>query len=281
MELIKSKTSLNKQKNKSLIYIKLSSTFSKNKGIISSSPEKLNNSLKLKNTQSISTDEDDLIDNEIKEISSTKSIFPIKIKKSFGFRIEDYTPIKIDNKFSPKKINSKNINIIPNKFENENISKTSRDKLKFNNNIIENGIKLKNDNNNVNLNISNLKNVNNINIKNIAQKNNNKLFKDDINKSNNLLLKREYLKSFPPKKPTLFNNEYILPENNNKNNSVNKSCIYLDRSKIPNIFYNHLMIKNNEIKRKNNSKYMAISTTNRIKGKLLTILYCRPLKKLK
>lgn len=281
MELIKSKTKINKQKNKSLIYIKLNSTFSKNKGIISDRYENLNNSLKLKNTQSISTDEDDIKDNEIKEISSTKCIFPKKIIKNFSFIIEDYTPIKIANNILPKKINSKINNIIPNKFENKKISEISKDKININKNIPENEIKLKASKNNVNLNISNSKNKNKINSKNITQNNSNKLFKEETNKSNNLLIQKECLKSFPPKKPILFNNKYILLENNNKNNSVNKSCIYLDRSKIPNIFYNHIMIKDNRAKEQKCSKYMTISTTNRIKGKLLTILYFRPIKILK
>jgi hypothetical protein len=282
MELIKSESKLNSQKNKSSIFLKFKSSFSKNKYNISYKYENINNSLKLKNTQSISTDEDDLKESEIKEISSTKNIFPKKIIKNFRFINEDYSPNKIEAHLLQQKIASKNVSFIPNIFKNKIISQKSKNKTNNYNNIkiLENGDKLKND---INSNFTNSKNINemknNVNLeKTEQQKKTNKIFKKENNKSNNILIDRQYLKSFPPKKPSLFNNEYIFLENNNKNNTVNKSCIYMDRSKIPNIFYNHLMLQNDEIQKKQNSKYMTISTTNRIKGKLVTILYIRPIK---
>lgn len=282
MELIKSESKLNSQKNKSSIFLKFKSSFSKNKYNISYKYENINNSLKLKNTQSISTDEDDLKESEIKEISSTKNIFPKKIIKNFRFINEDYSPNKIEAHLLQQKIASKNVSFIPNIFKNKIISQKSKNKTNNYNNIkiLENGDKLEND---INSNFTNSKNINemknNVNLeKTEQQKKTNKIFKKENNKSNNILIDRQYLKSFPPKKPSLFNNEYIFLENNNKNNTVNKSCIYMDRSKIPNIFYNHLMLQNDEIQKKQNSKYMTISTTNRIKGKLVTILYIRPIK---
>ena len=282
MELIKSESKLNSQKNKSSIFLKFKSSFSKNKYNISYKYENINNSLKLKNTQSISTDEDDLKESEIKEISSTKNIFPKKIIKNFRFINEDYSPNKIEAHLLQQKIASKNVSFIPNIFKNKIISQKSKNKTNNYNNIkiLENGDKLKND---INSNFTNSKNINemknNVNLEKTEQKKKtNKIFKKENNKSNNILIDRQYLKSFPPKKPSLFNNEYIFLENNNKNNTVNKSCIYMDRSKIPNIFYNHLMLQNDEIQKKQNSKYMTISTTNRIKGKLVTILYIRPIK---
>ena len=282
MELIKSESKLNSQKHKLSIFLKFKSFFSKNKYNIGYKYENINNSLKLKNTQSISTDEDDLKESEIKEISSTKNIFPKKIIKNFRFINEDYSPVKIKAHLLQQKTASKNANFIPNIFENKTNSEISKNKTNNYNNIkiLENEDKLKND---INSNIPNSKNVNekknNVNLQKTEKKTGaEKIFKKDNNKLNNILIDRQYLKSFPPKKPSLFNNDYILIENNNKNNTVNKSCIYMDRSKIPNIFYNHLMLKNYEIKKKQNSKYMTISSTNRIKGKLVTILYIRPIK---
>ena len=48
-------------------------------------------------------------------------------------------------------------------------------------------------------------------------------------------------------------------------------------SKIPNVFINHLMLKNS-ISVNSKYKYLLLSTTNRIKGKNLTMLYYRPIK---
>ena len=108
---------------------------------------------------------------------------------------------------------------------------------------------------------------------------NNKIFKEDNNdksenNKNNISQKKNVtLKPFPPKIPQLFHSkyEYELSCDQNYNFKISK---YYCKPKIPNVFYNHIFIKNKNIANKNS--LLSISITSRNKGKTLTILYYRP-----
>ena len=152
--------------------------------------------------------------------------------------------------------------------------------------LFEDILKLKKDINNININTKNINtNINMVINKIISHKikniNDNKIYKDDLpvkkRPSNNIKLEKKFLKPFPPKMPNLYYGEYILSGEGENNNINNDSFIKLKRTKIPNIFYSHLMFKNTNISIKK-SKFITISATNRAKGKLLTILYFCPKK---
>ena len=74
------------------------------------------------------------------------------------------------------------------------------------------------------------------------------------------------LKPNPPIIPELFN---IMNKLNENSNYYNKN-IY--KNNIPNVFYNHLMIKNNKC----NNNTITCSIIKRTKGKKLNIIYYRP-----
>jgi hypothetical protein len=252
----------------------------------------ISNSLKIINTQSfsISTGIDDIKENENKEHLSMKNL---KIFDSISLDNGDTIPNKpslykykieetsncIDK--NEKKISSNDNNLL-------NIEATVFDNLKSNVNKSNNSLILKNVNvNNICLDknkklpLNNLKinNINNIKKNNdINNYDNNQTFAENNIKiikkvKNNTKYENKLLKNIPPKKSSLYESKYLLSANNYNNKNYSK----LNRSYIPNIFYNHLMIQNIKIKN-NNSSYFSVCTTNRIKGKLLTLLYCSPVK---
>jgi hypothetical protein len=86
--------------------------------------------------------------------------------------------------------------------------------------------------------------------------------KDETNsEAKNFILDKNLLKQFPPKLPSLYDKKYKF-----------------GNDKIPNVFYNHLLITNDEIKNKKRS--VKYSLTRRIKGKSLTILFYSPVRQL-
>ena len=284
MDFLKSKTQIFRPKT----IISLNPLFYKEKEFLKEDDYKnqiINNYnyLNLKNTQSISTSIDDIKNNEIKDFCSMNNLMPINILKNTILIKEINCLNKLSVNLFQKQINLKSNNENEKIFENKLILKIGKDKNSLNNNknIIENNIEVKN--------VINPKNVNNKNFndnktnKSIhsvirAKKNEeSKIFQEDtIKNKNNILIKKELLSSFPPKISLLYNNKYLL-ESDTKNNFLNdNSYKKLSRSVVPNIFYNHIMIKNKKAKFEN-QKFNSISTTNRIKGKLLTIIYFIPI----
>ena len=286
MELVKFIHKNNQQKN---IYKRLNFIFYKQNENSRSIDYKLknnNNSLQLTNIQSFSTGIDDIKDNEIKETLSQKNINIVNIfKNNIIVNKEDNVNKRFMN------LSSKNINSIQNytkknKFKNRTISNLSSNKNDINNIILiyEDDSKLQKDVNNKNIN-NNTKCVNNYNLESnqMSNKNdkyiNNKIFKEDNNdksenNKNNISQKKNVtLKPFPPKIPQLFHSkyEYELSCDQNYNFKISKYCC---KPKIPNVFYNHIFIKNKNIANKNS--LLSISITSRNKGKTLTILYYRP-----
>ena len=79
-------------------------------------------------------------------------------------------------------------------------------------------------------------------------------------------------KRSPPKLPSLFSHKYNL-KNQKILHKINESFGELNRSNIPNIFYNHLIIDENNITSINKCKYYRISIVQRNKNKLLNIIY--------
>lgn len=229
--------------------------------------EKVNNSLKLSNNQSFSTGVDEVRDIEIKESISQKNL-----------NIFDYSSF-INNTHI---MNKKNINLFS-KDLTLNKHNNNENKFKNNNKILINSIILfekilkfqKEDNiNELKTTGKNILNQTSNNKGKIKTKENNKIFKNDcdniINKSNIIQLKND-LKPLPPKLPFLFNNIYKLCKEGQNNIYINSPYEKINRSEVPNVFYNHIMITNNTPNK--NSKFYSLSTTNRIKGKLLTIVY--------
>ena len=286
MELVKFIHKNNQQKN---TYKRLNFIFYKQNENSRSIDYKLknnNNSLQLTNIQSFSTGIDDIKDNEIKEALSQKNINIVNIfKNNIIVNKEDNVNKRFMN------LSSKNINSIQNytkknKFKNRTISNLSSNKNDINNIIFiyEDDSKLQKDVNNKNIN-NNTKCVNNYNLESnqMSNKNdkyiNNKIFKEDNNdksenNKNNISQKKNVtLKPFPPKIPQLFHSkyEYELSCDQNYNFKISK---YYCKPKIPNVFYNHIFIKNKNIANKNS--LLSISITSRNKGKTLTILYYRP-----
>jgi hypothetical protein len=211
------------------------------------------------------------------------NLMPINILKNTILIKEINCLNKLSVNLFQKQINLKSNNENEKIFENKLILKIGKDKnsLNKNKNIIENNIEVKNvinpkivNNNNFNDNKTN-KSIHSV----IRAKKNeeSKIFQEDtIKNKNNILIKKELLSSFPPKISLLYNNKYLL-ESDTKNNFLNdNSYKKLSRSVVPNIFYNHIMIKNKKAKFEN-QKFNSISTTNRIKGKLLTIIYFIPI----
>ena len=99
------------------------------------------------------------------------------------------------------------------------------------------------------------------------KKNNLKKNEQNPNKKDILYKKIEKeLKPNPPIAPELFN---IMNKLNENSNYYNKN-IY--KNNIPNVFYNHLMIKNNKC----NNNTITCSIIKRTKGKKLNIIYYRP-----
>ena len=286
MELVKFIHKNNQQKN---TYKRLNFIFYKqneNSRNIDYKLKNNNNSLQLTNIQSFSTGIDDIKYNEIKETLSQKNINIVNIfKNNIIVNKEDNVNKRFMN------LSSKNINSIQNytkknKFKNRTISNLSSNKNDINNIIFiyEDDSKLQKDVNNKNIN-NNTKCVNNYNLESnqMSNKNdkyiNNKIFKEDNNdksenNKNNISQKKNVtLKPFPPKIPQLFHSkyEYELSCDQNYNFKISK---YYCKPKIPNVFYNHIFIKNKNIANKNS--LLSISITSRNKGKTLTILYYRP-----
>ena len=86
--------------------------------------------------------------------------------------------------------------------------------------------------------------------------------KDETNsEAKNFILDKNLLKQFPPKVSSLYDKKYKF-----------------GNDKIPNVFYNHLLIANDEIK--NKERLVKCSLTRRIKGKSLTILFYSPVHQL-
>ena len=286
MELVKFIHKNNQQKN---IYKRLNFIFYKQNENSRSIDYKLknnNNSLQLTNIQSFSTGIDDIKDNEIKETLSQKNI---NIFNIFQNNIIVNKEDNVNKRFM--NLSSKNINSIQNytkknKFKNRTISNLRSNKNDINNIILiyEDDSKLQKDVNNKNIN-NNTKCVNNYYLESnqMSNKNdkyiNNKIFKEDNNdksenNNNNISQKKNVtLKPFPPKIPQLFHSkyEYELSCDQNYNFKISK---YYCKPKIPNVFYNHIFIKNKNIANKNS--LLSISITSRNKGKTLTILYYRP-----
>lgn len=286
MELVKFIHKNNQQKN---TYKRLNFIFYKQNENSRSIDYKLknnNNSLQLTNIQSFSTGIDDIKYNEIKETLSQKNINIVNIfKNNIIVNKEDNVNKRFMN-LSSKNINSNQNYTKKNKFKNRTISNPRSNKNDINNIILiyEDDSKLQKDVNNKNIN-NNTKCVNNYNLESnqMSNKNdkyiNNKIFKEDNNdksenNKNNISQKKNVtLKPFPPKIPQLFHSkyEYELSCDQNYNFKISK---YYCKPKIPNVFYNHIFIKNKNIANKNS--LLSISITSRNKGKTLTILYYRP-----
>ena len=230
----------------------------------------IDNSLKI-NNQSISTGDDEIKDVEIKASLSQKNL-----NNSYFIN-------------RTQEINKKNINLFSNDLNERKFhgnEKEFKNKILTSiyyrvNNIILFEKVLNCQKEGTNINKQKIDEQNKEKIK--AKKNNKESKKNDNNKinknKNNIIQFKNELKSFPPKIPFLLNNTYKLYKNGKNNFCINNSYDIINRSEVPNVFYNHMMAKDYLISNKNLNFY-SLSTTKRVKGKLLTIVYFAPKKKI-
>jgi len=146
-----------------------------------------------------------------------------------------------------------NINNIDNLFNEKNLKDTSKKSKKSIKNVNIQPKKL-----NLEENEEELLKVNN----------KNQIRKGDLIK-NVKIKKNVLLKEFPPENNQLYNYKYELTNNN------------IIIPKLPNVFINHLILKNSiNVYMNKSANYIPLSITKRIKSKNLTILYYLPLKKI-
>lgn len=214
-------------------------------------------SLKSKNTQSISTGPDDKKDNVLKKCFSQKRLNLIDI-------IKHLTVEKHLNGFEFI-LNGKRKGSTPEKDANQIININTKEKKYKDNNFSETekiNQKVLCDNKN----------------KKISSKKNNKpagkIYKEDNSYTNdNTKISKNIFKAFPPQSNNLYDYKYNL--SNNIFSNEGEIC----RSKISNVFFNHLVLPNN-LNINNKITYLSLATIKRIKSKKLTILYFHPFKKL-
>ena len=215
-------------------------------------------SLKSKNTLSISTGPDDKTESFIKKSNSQKTINISYILNHLSKR-KNVNGIELISKgrrkgSTPEKNAIEVINISEKDSnykgsDNKPVKSKKNDSIK---NVINFG-----KNKNINPKINNNK---------IG-----KIFKEDNSlKKENKQINKAILKPAPPKINEHFYYKYDLSSNGfNTRNSP--------KCKVPNVFINHLMLKN-KTNVNNESSYLLLSTTNRIKAKKLNIIYYRPIK---
>ena len=216
-------------------------------------------SLKSKNTQSISTGPDDKTENLIKKTNSQKTINISYILNRLSKR-KNVNEIEMVSKgkrkgSTPEKnaievinINEKSSNYKCN--DNKPVKSKKNDSVKNIINLGKNKI--------INPKINNNK---------IG-----KIFKEDKTLKNEIKqINKVTLKPAPPKINEIFYYKYDF-SNSGFDESNTPKC------RVPNVFINHLMLKNkNNVN--NESSYLLLSTTNRIKSKKLNIIYYRPIEK--
>ena len=202
------------------------------------------------------------------------------------FRKIDLSFVNNKNKSIKSKDNKKT------KCQNKNSKSKSKEKIKYNNINICNSTYKNKKINNISTPEKMKKGHNNNNV--INKKDNKDVDIVNINKNVKLEIKNVKLEIYtqnidvscmkicPPKLPDLFNNEHGL-QYNVKGTISSDTYGQLSKGIIPNIFYSHLMVGTNLTyigfrRGKNNIKnYFNLSTTQRNKKKLLTIIYFTPL----
>ena len=216
-------------------------------------------SLKSKNTQSISTGPDDKAESFIKKSNSQKTLNITYILNRLSKR-KNVNGIELVSKRRRKGSTPEK-----NAIEVININKKSSN-CKFNDNK-----PVKSKKNDSIKNIINLGKNKNINPK-INNNKIGKIFKEDKTlKNENKQINKAILKPTPPKINEMFYYKYDFSNNEFDERNTPK-C------KVPNVFINHLMLKN-KTNVNNESSYLLLSTTNRIKAKQLNIIYYRPIEK--
>lgn len=105
------------------------------------------------------------------------------------------------------------------------------------------------------------------NIENFSIEKNRQLLPDkkekikEEKKIKDFILDKKLFNQYPPKIPLLYNKKYIFGNDT-----------------IPNVFYNHLIINNKNLKNKKPT-FIKCAATKRFKGKKLTLLYYHPISK--
>ena len=205
-------------------------------------------SLKSKNTQSVSTGPEDKIESVYKRSFSKKLISLSLLLNRLSKRKKE-CPIELNLRRHRK-------GSTPEKNSIQVINISYKPEYNPNKNSKNDSNKSKNINNNQKIN------------------NNNKsakVYEEDSSINNEMTQANIYkLKALPPKINDLYYNTYNLTENYRKEKF---------NPNIPNVYFNHLMLQK-DFGKNNTSNYLILSSTNRIKGKKLTILYYHPKKEI-
>ena len=198
--------------------------------------------------------------NEDEENKENKEIKEDKIENKVE-KIENNIEIK------ENKENKENKEIKEVKENNIEIKETKENKIEIKKEEIKNNV------NNVKISVINnnicLKANENCNINKNTQKN----IKKNIDKNDNYTqtYSRNDFGEKPPKVSTLFIHDYDY-ENKNIFSHLNETVgNIIESKKIPNIFYNHLLIN-----KEKNERYITTSLNKNNHGKLLTFLYYAP-----
>ena len=247
----------------------------------------INDELENKPNIKISNTKDDSIciseNSQITTDSQNTSIrFPrknknIKIKRSLTsiLNLNNRKILNIENEFFPEKEDSANLLIFTKKNENEeNGNENKYNKIAVAEiNIETKGKKNKKDENNIKI-----KDVNKDNCLNTIEKYNaNKNIQINIKKNTDKsgiytqIYSRNDFCDKPPKVSRLFMDNYDYENKNIFSYSNDTNGIIKESKKIPNVFYNHLLINN-----ENNERYINTSLNKNNNGKLLTFIFYAP-----
>ena len=219
--------------------------------------------------------------------STTRKIKINEIQRSITspLLLSNKKTLYIENEFFPEKEDSAfDLLFFTNKNENDENTKNNKNEENLENKIevkenkievIENKIEIKEEKikvnvNNIQINDVNkntcLKNYENCNVNKSVEKN----IKKKIDKNDNYsqTYSRSDFSDRPPKVSKLFIHNYNY-ENKNIFSHSNNICGNIKESKkIPNIFYNHLLINN-----ENNGRYITTSLNKNNNGKLTTFIF--------
>ena len=184
---------------------------------------------------------------------------------------EEFFPDKKDNTFDITPMTKKNEN--KKNEEDSKITQNEKGKIEIKINKITVKEDSKNNVNNVKNDVLNknscMKNNENYNInKNI---NKDKLKKNDKNDYYTQTYCRNDFNNKSLKIPDLFKQNYDYKNENNFSHSNDTYGIIKEPKKVPNVFYNHLLLNN-----KNNERFTTISFNKNIKGKVVTFIFYAP-----
>ena len=247
----------------------------------------INDELENKLTTKISNTKDDSIcisensqmtnDSQNTSIRSPRKKKIVKLQRSLTsfLCLNNRKILSIENEFFHEKEDSASLLFFTKKNEN----KENRNERKDNKTaIVEINIEIKGKKNKKDVNNIKIKDVNkNYYLNTIEKYNENKNIQIKINKKTDKndnytqIYSRNDFRDRPPKVSRLFMDNYDYENKNIFSYSNDTDGIIKETKKIPNVFYNHLLISN-----ENNKRYIYTSLNKNNNGKLLTFIFYTP-----